>query len=310
MTKISNNFRLPATPAGDPGTGPLISSIDDGTAQHQNMRITGGAAPTSTTGTVTTATSAVTTGDIGAFNNVTVVVYGTYAGVNITFEVSPDAGTTWVSIVGSRLDGTGTEASTGVLPANTTRGWEFTLPAVNRFRVRATAWTSGTANVIIAAGSMPLEPVVNAIFTKPPYNQKSYTNANVAYAGVTEANPNLTPVTDGVAAAGAANFTVTAGKRLRIQTIYVAFKGAAATATQVNFNLRANPSGTVTNASPVLATLGAAVPATANSFVSQQLNLGPDGIEIPGGWNWGLFNVAAIANAASTVWSTVVGYEF
>jgi hypothetical protein len=112
---------------------------------------------TLTTGTITTTTSTVTaTIDIPNAGTVTVVIAGTYAGVNVSFEASVD-GTTWVAVMGQRVDAYVTETNSGVLAANTTRAWDFPLPGFTQFRVRATAWTSGTANIGIAPAVNPFE---------------------------------------------------------------------------------------------------------------------------------------------------------
>jgi hypothetical protein len=122
----------------------------------------------STTGTITTTTSTVTSGDLSAAGAVTIAIYGTYAGVNVTFEGSPDAGTNWFPISATREDSGISEATTGVLTANTSRVWLTGMPGLNRLRARATAWTSGTANVILVAGALPIEPLVSAVQMPAP----------------------------------------------------------------------------------------------------------------------------------------------
>lgn len=119
-----------------------------------------GAAFPLVTGTITTATSVVTTPDISLAGNITVYVYGTYAGVNLTFEISPD-GTNWFPVGMSREDSGLSEIVSGVLAANTLRSWTTGAPGLAFFRVRATAWTSGTANIAIMAGTYPFEPMVS-----------------------------------------------------------------------------------------------------------------------------------------------------
>lgn len=309
---MANNYRLPVLPTGDAGTGPLISAIDDGTALHQQVRISGGAAPTSTTGSLATSTADVTTGDVGVDNNVTVVLSGTHAGFNVIFEVSPDAGTTWVPIVGSRLDGTGTESSSGVLTANSTRGWEFTLPAVNRFRVRATARTSGTLAVVIAAGAMPLEPVVNAIQSNPPGAQDfslTPAAAGITVATTSEALVTLVPQRNLTASGTSTTHTVTAGKTLRIFGLSAAFKGVAAASTTCIVYIRAVLTGTATATSPIVAMLALSVPAVVNSAVSDFLSLG-NFIELPSGASFAVSAVLTVANAASLLWPVVHGIEY
>src|SRR4051812_41873017 len=63
-----------------------------------------------TAGTITTATSTVTTGNISRAGNITVGIIGTYAGVSIIFEASPDGGpTNWYPVGLSREDTGGNE---------------------------------------------------------------------------------------------------------------------------------------------------------------------------------------------------------
>lgn len=276
------------------------------------MRISGGAIPTATTGTITTATGDVTTGDVGVDNNVTLVVSGTHAGFNAVFEVSSDAGTTWVPIVGARLDGTGTESSSGVLTANSTRAWVFTLPAVNRFRIRATARTSGTLAVTITAGAMPLGPVVNAIQANPPSSQDfslTPAAAGITVATTSDALVTLVPQRNLTAAATSTTHTVNPGKTLRIFGLSAAFKGVAATSTTCIVYIRAVLTGTVTATSPIVAMLALSVPATANSHASDALPLGSY-IELPAGASFGVSAVLTVANAASLLWPVVHGIEF
>jgi hypothetical protein len=97
---------------------------------------------------------------------VTIYMFGTYAGVNAVFEISPD-NTNWFPVSATREDSAISETSTGVL-TNTARAWTTGAPGFSFFRVRATAWTSGTANVVIVAGTYPFEPLVSATARKRP----------------------------------------------------------------------------------------------------------------------------------------------
>jgi len=119
---------------------------------------------TATTGTITTSTSTVTTGNIGVAGNITIAIFGTYAGVSVIFEASPDGGTTYIPIGASREDTGGNEGSSAfALGTNAVRLWTTGAPGFTNFRVRATAYTSGTATVIILPGTYPIEPMVTAI---------------------------------------------------------------------------------------------------------------------------------------------------
>lgn len=307
---MSNNFRLPATPAGDAGTGPLLATTDNGTSHEQWVRVAGGANPASTSATITTATSVVGGSvDYGSVGNVTVVMSGTYAGVNAAFEVSPDGGTTWVSLAGAREDNPAyTETVTGVLPANTTRAWSFGFFGFNRMRVRATAFTSGTANVTIIPGTLLTEPVISAISTRSP----AYvcTNFSTVVAGVTgvttEALISLVPTRAAVAAAAATAHSPTAGKTFRAQALSIAIANGAATQNGVRVYLRANPSGTATATSPILGMVGISAPNAVSGGMTGTVL--PLDIDIPSSWSFGLTQIAAIASGSVHV--HLLGFEF
>lgn len=175
------------------------------------------------TGAITTSTTTVTaTTDVPNAGAVLVVIGGTYAGVNVTFEASVD-GTTWVAVMGQRTDSFTTELTSGVLVANTTRAWDFTLPGFAQFRVRATAFTSGSASVAIM-------PTAAALEVAP----------TVAIA------PAGTPTLAGVAASASSTTLLVANPTRRGATIvndstsatlYVRLGAAAAAATSGNYSV-------------------------------------------------------------------------
>ena len=113
-----------------------------------------------TSGTITTSSSTVAVATAG-YNAVTVSVNGTYAGVNFTFEASDDGGTTYYNVAAARLDNTAVNTSTGVI-ANQTAMWTAYLGATTNFRVRATAYTSGTANIHLTPTVIGVSPAVIA----------------------------------------------------------------------------------------------------------------------------------------------------
>jgi hypothetical protein len=143
-----------------------------------------GAPQPSTTGTITSATSTVTTGNLEKANTIGLTIRGTYAGVNVSFEVSDD-NTNWGLIQGGRVDTGGLESASGVIPSNTTRQWNFTFGGFVYFRVRATAWTSGTANVNIDPGTLALAPVVAATIAGQPSATATVTNVSASATNVT-----------------------------------------------------------------------------------------------------------------------------
>jgi hypothetical protein len=195
----------------------------------------------STVGTITAATSVVTSGDISRAANVTIGIFGTYAGVNAAFEVSPDAGTTWFPVGCTREDSGINETTTGVLPANTARMWTTGAPGFNRIRVRATAWTSGTANVVLLPGAMPFEPLTAAV-VNPLVATPSRANVATSAASVTLRAAN---------AARKGLMLSNAGT----STLYVDLTGGTATTTTANsFAL---PAGSTWVMDPTTFTTGA-----------------------------------------------------
>jgi len=166
--------------------GALDSSVKVGAGNVSGVGAvrTAGVSYTHSSGTITTGTSTVTTGDISLSGNITVYIYGTYAGVNVSFEISPD-NTNWFPVSVVREDSVIAETTSGVLTANTLRAWTTGAPGLSYFRVRATAWTSGTANVVIVAGTYPFEPNVAATVTGQAATTSAVTNVGASATNVT-----------------------------------------------------------------------------------------------------------------------------
>lgn len=114
------------------------------------------------TGTITSASSTVPV-NVARVSNVMVYVAGTFAGVNFTFEGSLNStnGTdgNWFGIQAVRSNANTIETTSGVIAAAPAYGWELSVNGLNWFRVRATAWTSGTANIQIQPGAYATEPI-------------------------------------------------------------------------------------------------------------------------------------------------------
>jgi len=116
-----------------------------------------------TTGNITTATSVVTATNLSGAGAATIQISGTYVGVNVTFEATVD-GTIWIPIFAQQASSaTPTVVSTtGVLTTNSTNIWNVSpLLGQQQIRVRATAWTSGTAVVIIEPSAQFTQYQVN-----------------------------------------------------------------------------------------------------------------------------------------------------
>lgn len=129
-----------------------------------------------------------------------------------------------------------------------------------------------------------------------------------AVAGVTtEALVTLTPYADLAAGGTATTFAVTAGKRLRLQTIILTWRNNTAAAGGVTIRLRTLV-GTVLVTSPVQASLNATTSlATIGSGFTTTIIL-PDGLELSGTMQFGLTQLAVGAVVGFDV--HVIGYEY
>lgn len=139
------------------------------------------AATVSTTGNITASAQTIPV-TLGEQKFVTLDISGTYGSVALAFEISLD-GTNYRAVAMSRIDANTVETVTGTI-SSTTRTWEAHCGAATHFRVRSTAWTSGTMAVRINNSASDAEPV--------PTTQ---THA------VTMTSTTLTAVTPGTAAA-------------------------------------------------------------------------------------------------------------
>lgn len=156
------------------------------------------ASQTTTTGSITTSTTTVTATDLAGVGAVTVSIYGTYAGVNVTFEVND--GVNWVSAVAVPLsvaNPTPVAGATGVLTTNSTNVWNVSpLLGIAQFRVRATAFGSGSASVRIEPSAQFTQP--NVVVTSPTAANMLVT-ATVASTTITSLVPGVTATSLGKA---------------------------------------------------------------------------------------------------------------
>lgn len=318
LTVGANTVYRQRTNISDPTTAAAIASVlnaaPGGTEYALVVRAAGdvsivGKTQTAASGTITTSSSVVGGAtDYGTAGNVTVTFTGTYAGVNATFQVSPDAGTTWYATQGQRIDSGVAESTTGVLPANTTRAWNFSMLGYNRFRVLATAYTSGTASVSIIPGTMPFVPVVSAVansVTRVPVLLTFNSSAPV----VAETLVSTVKTTGGSAAAGATSIAPTTGKTLRITSITATLRATAATLPFGTIRIRSNAAGATLVGSNMLVTFDFGGTAAAIGNVGMIVVPVPDGsMDISGAATLGI----TFANNVTTnvVAINVFGYEF
>ena len=134
---------------------PSAIATDDQGYQYVNASTTL-PATVSTTGNITASAQTIPV-VLGELKFVSLDISGTYGSVALAFEASLD-GTNYRSIHMARVDANTVETATGTI-SNTTRTWEVHCGAATHFRVRSTAWASGTMAVRINNCQSDADPV-------------------------------------------------------------------------------------------------------------------------------------------------------
>lgn len=134
-------------------------------------------------------------GDVSRASNVMALCSGTFSTVNCTFEGSLEASgdTNWFTIQAIRTNANTIETATGNLSAQPAYGWELSVNALKRVRVRATARTSGTQSWRFVQGTYATEPIPGAQVsaTQPVSGTVTITNpTGTTYNVVTAASTN------------------------------------------------------------------------------------------------------------------------
>lgn len=130
-------------------------------ASDHQIITTQGVQDTNTSGTITSGTSIIGPLSVSQRNVVTATISGTYAGVTVVPETSLD-GVVWTPIQMADVE-TSAALAVWVLPANKSITLECAVGAASQVRLRATTWTSGTANVTLAAQSQAYEPIATSL---------------------------------------------------------------------------------------------------------------------------------------------------
>ncbi len=162
-SNASNKLTLQANTSACAAADVLQFFFDDGT---DIVTVTGQQA-TPVSGPINSATSIIGPLACGPFNVATVAAYGTFSGVSFALQFSPD-NVNWFGIQGSidqtQLVSSGMTNGTGNGTSATNTSWTFPLGAnVNYVRVLATAWTSGTCNIIIGAQTFAYDPCPSTV---------------------------------------------------------------------------------------------------------------------------------------------------
>lgn len=180
LTNLNSAIKSEDSPAssGDMGASVLgvrqdadVSPVNNDGDYHafimnQNGRLKVSAKPgatVATLGSITTSSSSVFM-DCARESTATLVVTGTFVGVNVSFEFSLDSTNgidgNWLAILGCRTNSETIESASGVIATGIAYGWQFVLPGGSTYiRARSTAFTSGSATVTWKPGSFAYDPV-------------------------------------------------------------------------------------------------------------------------------------------------------
>lgn len=157
-------------------------------------------------------------GDVSRASNVMALCTGTFAGVNVTFEGSLEAtgDTNWFGVQAVRTNANTIETATGVLAAQPVYGWEMSVNALKRVRVRCTARTSGTQSWRFVQGTYATEPI--------PAAQVSATQP----VSGTISNTPTTPTPSNITSAATTNATSVKATAGTVYSLVASNTGAAA----------------------------------------------------------------------------------
>lgn len=245
-----------------------------------------------TVGNVTSATSTVVV-NTERFSNLMIHCAGTFAGANCTFEGSLNStnGTdgNWFAVQAIRSNANTIETTTGVLGAAPAYAWELSVNALKYFRIRATAWTSGTQVWTLIPGTYATEPIPGAQVSGTQPVSGSLTSAG------TTTNTPATPSPSNINSAANTNATVVKSSAGTLYNIGASNTGAAAAFIKL-YNKATAP--TVGTDVPVLTLV---VPAGGNV----DFDLGPMGHRFSTGIGMAITNLAADSDTTAIAASQV-----
>lgn len=165
-------------------------------------------------------------GDVSRASNIMAFCTGTFSTVNCTFEGSLEAtgDTNWFGIQAVRSNANTIETATGNLSAQPIYGWEMSVNALRRVRVRCTARTSGTQSWRFVQGTYATEPIPAAQVsaTQPVSGTVTATVTAGTVNPVVPATPYF--VNSAASTNGALIITGTSG----LQAFYATNEGASA----------------------------------------------------------------------------------
>ena len=286
------------------------------------------------------ASSTLTLSGLNSAGSVKVTVTGVANSITLQPQVTLDGGSTWWNLSGSSC-----LSMAGVFSAAITANglWDIAIPACTGFRITCTALFSGNVGTVIirsssasspntvvslAAGVNTIGTVQQAALTKSTQGAtgistqdlKDAGRVNIAMtcyqaAGIVTTEALFAAATfsisrDGAAASTGQQLAVTAGKRLRLQSVVVGVKNTAAAAGTSKLVLRYQAAGgAITNTSPILAILDLGSNSTlAGAYIGPTEMALPDGVELIPGSTFGFTNLSSAATMLHTI--TVNGFEY
>lgn len=247
-----------------------------------------------TVGNVTSATSTVVV-NTERFSNLMIHCAGTFAGVNCTFEGSLNStnGTdgNWFAVQAIRSSANTIETTTGVLAAAPAYAWELSVNALRYFRIRATAWTSGSQVWTLIPGTYATEPIPGAQIsgTQPVSGTVTATVTGGTVVGVAPTTTNAI-----LSSAATTNGTVAKASAGTIYGLTVSNTGAAAAFVKLH------NSTTITVGTTAVALT---VPVPAGGVVS--LAWGTQGMRYATGICYSITNLAADTDTTAVALSQV-----
>lgn len=130
--------------------------------------------------------------DCQRFSNLMIHCSGTFSTINVAFEGSLNStnGTdgSWFGVQAIRSNANTIETTTGNLSATPAYAWELSVNALKYFRIRATAYTSGTQAWTFVPGTYATEPIPGAqISGTQPVSVTAPTASNINSAATTNA---------------------------------------------------------------------------------------------------------------------------
>jgi hypothetical protein len=114
---------------------------------------------TETSGTLAAVSQTVIVTGLTNANGVLVTTSGTFSGT-IIFEASNN-GTNWYTVMMTRAS-SGVSESSRALTGTTLEAWRGSSVGWSQFRVRCSAYTSGTASITVFPSAVPIDPSIGA----------------------------------------------------------------------------------------------------------------------------------------------------